>query len=377
MIHLLKRIAWFVPRLWSLLGIALLMVIAIEILASTWLRVTHRSENGEDYRVHADGYHDAEWVHPYFHEFEAANHAVWRSYVYWRRAPFRGRYLNIDEQGLRRTWNPPTTGGEKRPRIFIFGGSTMWGTGARDDYTIASWLSRLLMERTGVAATVVNFGEGGYLSTQELIALEEELQRGSTPDVAVFLDGVNDVFAAFQNGVPGIPQNEANRMREFNIDQRIYREALLTWFKESAVFALLARPGVAAATPQVDLDALSAKVTEHYAAFVTMIDRLARTYHFQALFFWQPVIFAKQQLTPYEHDEATKQAFLKPFYQNVYERVRDRRAWEGRVRYVGDLFAADAGPYFIDFCHLTESGNQRIAQTIVSDVAAALAAPAP
>jgi hypothetical protein len=46
------------------------------------------------------------------------------------------------------------------------------------------------------------------------------------------------------------------------------------------------------------------------------------------------------------------------------------------VRYIGELFADDPSPYFIDFCHLTEAGSRRIAEAMVDDVAAALAAPA-
>ena len=368
--RLLHAVVTVVSRVWSVLGISLLMIVALELLATAWLRIAGPGES-EDYRVHADGYRDANWVHAYFKEFEAANRVEWRPYVYWRREPFQGRYLNIDDGGLRRTWNPPALPSHRQPRVFVFGGSTMWGTGARDDYTIASWLSHLLAEKHGVAANVINFGEGGYLSTQELIALESELQDGNTPDLAVFLDGVNDVFAAFQNGAAGIPQNEGNRVREFNIDQRIYREALQTWFKDSAVFAVFGHLPVPGPPQNVDLNGLSEAVTTHYAASVTMINRLAQAYHFRTLFYWQPVIFTKRNLTAYEQGEFEKQGFLSAFYQSVYGRMRD----QGQVKYLGDLFADDPNPYFIDFCHLTEAGNERIAEGMVADVAAALTAP--
>ena len=370
--RLLQAVVAAVPRVWSVLGISLLMIVAIELLATAWLEITGQGEPAEDYRVHADGYRGADWVHAYFKEFDAANHVAWRPYVYWRREPFQGRYLNIDDNGLRRTWNPPAPPTERPPRIFIFGGSTMWGTGARDDYTIASWLSRLLVERHGVVANVTNFAEGGYLSMQELIALESELQGGNVPDLALFLDGVNDVFAAFQNGAPGIPQNEGNRVREFNIRQRIYGEALQTWFRGSSVFAIFGHPPVPGPPPDVDLDELGTAVTTHYAAVVTMINRLAQAYHFRTLFYWQPVIFTKHHRTAYEQGELEKLAFVTTFFENVYGRMRD----QSQVRYIGELFADDPSPYFIDFCHLTEAGSQQIAAAMVDDVAAALAAPA-
>ena len=356
-------------RLWTCVGIALLMLIGIDALAGAWLRTRTPADAGEDARVHADGYADAEWVQPYFDEFAAANHVAWRSYVYWRRQPFHGRYVNIDERGLRETWNPPNPADQHRPRIFLFGGSTMWGTGARDEHTIASALSRQLANR-GVAAEVTNFGEGGYSSRQELIALETELQDGNVPDLVVFLDGVNDVFAAFQNDAAGLPQNEGNRVREFNINLRIYREAQQNWVRNSAVYALLVQPP--APQQPADADALSEAVVDHYAAVTTMVARLGQSYGFQSRFFWQPVIFTKPQRTSYEQAELDKQAFLAPFYANVYGRMRTEAAGMPATRYLGDLFAGDGQPYYIDFCHLTEAGNDRLAAAMVDDVAAAL-----
>jgi len=62
--------------------------------------------------------------------------------------------------------------------LFAFGGSTMWGWGARDDYTIVSYLSKLLDEK-GYPAEVTNYGQLNYVSTQEVIALLRCIQRGN------------------------------------------------------------------------------------------------------------------------------------------------------------------------------------------------------
>ena len=51
-------------------------------------------------------------------------------YVYWRQAEFKGKYYNINDQGIRQTWNPSGTDGVSHPndvQVFMFGGSTMWG----------------------------------------------------------------------------------------------------------------------------------------------------------------------------------------------------------------------------------------------------------
>jgi len=41
---------------------------------------------------------------------------------------------------------------------------------------------------------VYNFGRAGYYSTQERILFEYFVAKGVKPDVAIFLDGLNDFF---------------------------------------------------------------------------------------------------------------------------------------------------------------------------------------
>ncbi len=93
----------------------------------------------------------------------------------------------------------------------------MWGYGVRDDSTVASLLSKRLAEKTGYNAEVFNYGQIGYVSTQEVLLLYELLGQGLRPDVVVFYDGINDSFTAYQSGIAGLAQNESFRVREFNL----------------------------------------------------------------------------------------------------------------------------------------------------------------
>jgi len=86
----------------------------------------------------------------------------------------------------------------------------MWGWGARDDHTIASHLSKWLHAR-GYRVQVTNYGQFGYVSTQEAITLLRCLHRGERVDIALFYDGINEVFASAMNAVAGLPQNEWRR----------------------------------------------------------------------------------------------------------------------------------------------------------------------
>ena len=189
------------------------LLIVLEVVARAWYWVQDPSVNP---RAKADAYPEQlEWVTPYFESLDESAAMRWAPYVYWRRQAYESPYINIDGRGIRRTWQSGPETIPKR-RIFVFGGSAVWGSGARDEFTIPSTLAKTLGQ-AGVDAEVTNFGESGYVSTQELLTLLLELREGNVPDVAIFYNGPNDVFAAHQQGVAGLPQNEFNRRAEFNL----------------------------------------------------------------------------------------------------------------------------------------------------------------
>ena len=55
-----------------------------------------------------------------------------------------GKYINIDKEGMRNTWNLNFSEGESPKSIYVFGGSTILGYGARDEYTIPSYYPNYL-----------------------------------------------------------------------------------------------------------------------------------------------------------------------------------------------------------------------------------------
>lgn len=106
-------------------------------------------------------------------------------YLAWQRKPFRGEAVNVDEKG-RRIHRAP--GGGERGVVRFFGGSTTWGTGVDDDHTIPALFNALHPDWT-----VVNHGESGYFSRQELESLINSVHLGEPVDLVVFYDGYNDV----------------------------------------------------------------------------------------------------------------------------------------------------------------------------------------
>jgi hypothetical protein len=355
-----------------LLAITLALLVVAEWIARRWVVPAAPADVGAE-RAAADTYAGDDWPAAYFEEFARANRTQWRSWVYWRRQPFSGRFINIDARGVRRTWRAPDTGAAPRA-VYLFGGSTMWGTGARDDGTIASLLARALAERGVRDVEVTNFGEGGYVSMQDAILLQDEIRRGARPAVVVFLDGVNDLFAAYQSGIPGLSQNEANRVREFNIDVdgRIYREALSLFIRQLALFQWMTpKPADTPAPWTPEMLPLAEGAVRVYLGTIDLVQRLAESRGFTALFYWQPIVFTKARPTAYEKRMAEEASVPRAFYERSYTVAREALVGSP-VRDLSGVFGDDPQPVYIDFCHLGERGNAIIAEAIAGDVATAL-----
>jgi len=342
---------------WLILGLSALLGVAIEIAARA---LAARPES--DPRARAAAHAAAPWTEEVFAELHASERLRWEPYVGWRRLPFASRFTNVDARGRRLTV-PRAAPGAKR--VLFFGGSTIWGTGARDEATIPSLVAR------ATGWDVSNEGETGYVATQERFLLERALQDGERPDLVVFYDGVNDVYAAYQSHRAGLPQNEPNRAREFNLTKRpgrLLAEALRASLHESASVALATRflgPGAPPpALPAEERRALAAAIARAYAANVTDLVALARARGFAVAFFLQPVIFTKRALAPDERAFARERAFVAELYRDAYEAIRAARL--PCFHDLSDCFGDDATPRFFDFCHLAESGDAVVAQHLLA-----------
>src|SRR5580704_13131667 len=166
---LLVKVGRALRAIWLQAGLCLAVLVVLDLAVRLVLDAA--TPPNFDARVLADGYKNAPWTAELFAESSDA-WVQWYPYAYWIGGPYRGRYFNIDGSGLRVTVAGKNSRGS-RPgaiRVFMFGGSTMWGEGARDAYTIPSWLQRQL-DQTPSAVRVTNFGQDGYVSAQEMILL--------------------------------------------------------------------------------------------------------------------------------------------------------------------------------------------------------------
>jgi lysophospholipase L1-like esterase len=379
-----RRLLSWLGTGWSILGLTLLLIVLMELgLRGTfWLKDLRTPRISPDPRVMSAIEGSASWLPAHYRELEALSDR-WQPYVYFRQRPFRGQTITIDEDGLRETWKrpgPEASTARKAPpvRLLMLGGSSLWGFGARDEWTIPSLVARGLHER-GVDVEVRNLAEIGYVSTQELIALVRELQGGYRPDVVLFYDGVNDTTSALLERQPAVTTNEVNRVREFNLLQSpawLAAALVVNLVRDSASFRFAGAvgrrfTGNAVRDPRVPAEgeqlSLARGVVRRYAANVGLIEALGKAYGFRPLFVWQPVIFNKPSLVPFEQEESDKFGWTRDMFRHVHNALDQTVDLNSNPDFwnLHEVFKQTQPLVFLDFCHTTEAANESIARMLV------------
>lgn len=108
-------------------------------------------------------YKAKQWVKDFYRELEALR-IHYEQFLEWDRAPFQGKYITVDSFGVRKTWNPVHDQQASLKTVYLFGGSTIWDHGARDEYAIPSFVSKKLNDNDNSDGYMVsNYGERGYI----------------------------------------------------------------------------------------------------------------------------------------------------------------------------------------------------------------------
>jgi len=362
-------------NLMALLGYTVLALMLLTLLATLSSRLLSDSGLYERLRGALD-YRPLEFVDdgsaPSSREFWAEQSTVlvrWLPYSYWTVEPFDGGYINVDQAGRRHT--PSYTDDSTAPSIYFFGGSTMWGLGARDAYAIPAQVAQLLAERDN-PAQVQSYAQTGYVSWQDLLLFQAQLALDNAPNLAVFYQGFNDVYAAFLQGGAGLTLRENLRVNDVELGrlvrsgQPVLRpfEADISEYDWSLVTS-------GAAGPQ--------EIAERWLANRRLIRAAAGEHGVRVLFVWQPALFAKAARTDVEQrilDDVERQ---EPGFIDLYRAVIGivRQESDGGNKddtvFLTDVFGDVSDGVFFDRVHITEIGNRVVAESLVDPILNALA----
>lgn len=114
---------------------------------------------------------------------------IYRPYVEFISGPRAGRFVNVTADGDRWGSHVPIPADAKLAHFY--GGSTVFGMGVADAETIPARFEIASIER-GVAMRTRNFGVNFHQSSQSRILFQQHLIDGMRPDLAVFVEGLND-----------------------------------------------------------------------------------------------------------------------------------------------------------------------------------------
>jgi lysophospholipase L1-like esterase len=316
-------------------------------------------------RESVDALADEQNVAKLFKELDEAKDLRWKSYVYWRRAAFNGEFIHVDEHGFRVT-PQVVSANQAAEEVWLFGGSVVWGTGVDDAQSIAANLARVLAQRLpSRPIRVLNFGESGYVSRQAQLAFFSALKcTKARPLIVVFLDGANDVFAAFQGEEIGAPQNESNRIAEFNASKHPW-QLLASWFAQLRGFAAL-REHLMPARNTRNIPDLAEAVVVDLLSTAAQEDVMASSAGAASLHFWQPTVFSKIGLSA---DEERIVGASQKMHRSLQLAVDLRIAAIPQYRKLDvERDVAAKTPLYFDFVHLNSLGLQRISEQIADDI---------
>ena len=364
-----------------LLEITLALLIVLELITGVIIRSREHSRFEDRIALYLESgaYPESDHaaIESMFNELYENVDMAWEPYVHYRIKPTGGEHINVLQDKTRLTTNPPEDA-HISLNVFVFGGSTIWGTGARDAHTIPSELAALFAQNPNMGnVRVSNYGNWGFVRTQENVLLMHELQRGNIPDLVIFYDGVNDLVSSFMAQEAGLPQNTQHRTEEFNIRlsaSRQFHMLLNSSYLYRAATGLGRKLGGGAPTQPANLDSLAQSSIDAYKHGLDVADALGQLYGFQVLNFWQPHVFGKQPRTDYEEGYREKEQHFEALFNAAYNIVPHDPDLTGRsnVFDLGHTFDGREESIFIDFVHKSEAGNALVAAEMNKEIVRAL-----
>jgi len=318
-----------------------------------------------DLRAELPAYKDISWARQHFKELSQLK-AEYRSYIGWRRLEFHGKTVNIDNDGIRFTPQSDLVSNDSKLVIFT-GGSAMWGTGSDDANTIPAIFSKI---SSGKYRTM-NFGESSYRTFQEYLFLRLKFYEGIRPDVIVSYSGANEIdglladlnpeshsresqikrllknydhrgpeLLSFRNILIGPLETFINRLKsrkllyKYDLNnsrvEKVAKAFLNSWItmkhladEKGAIFLAVLQPVATSTTLRQEHLEIDKNIIESYSCFYSMVLKLMKST---------------------EYSELTDHFFdLSAFFNND-------------------------GNQFIDWCHTSSQGNEKVAKAIYDKI---------
>jgi hypothetical protein len=286
-----------------------------------------------------------------------SNSFVQDSWVEFRNMDFDGTYMHMS--GPRRVTQPDVyfnPSSKDTLDIYFFGGSTMFGFNVLDYETIPSQFVLLYKEKfpNGKSIRVHNYGTPTYYSYQELILFTNLVYNGHKPDIAVFLDGINDFWFA-----------TAAYYRQSYFSY-VFRQVFEKGLKTNGKFQLVDTAEAMFMDPKkIPLDQYNNKLVSNYFENIENIRMICNVSGAKPFFFSQPSPFynyPNQQKDPVCFKDTNTR------FNHIYPLVKKHGAEIGDFVFLGDMLQDEQGYPFIDGLHYSPSFIKKVVSRMLDEM---------
>lgn len=275
------------------------------------------------------------------------------------------------ENGLRKTHYQNKN---SQKNIYILGGSTIWGTGASDEFTIPSIIQKKINFSNNIKTiyNVYNYGFSTLVSHQQLKLLKKiNLKKN---DIVIFYDGNNDIWQANINRNPHgtmIGYNNKNKVS-------ILKNKLKFFLNNNSYFyqfvqKIRGKKNLKCTKLIIDKN----KINENFNIYAKAILKAkihtetsdAEFYHF-----FQPTLFTRSNKTDFEkYMISTMPSNIMPcnskdglFEISIQQYLKNYNKFKYQIdgTNLSDIFDKYKDDFYIDLTHLNALGNKIVANKI-------------
>ena len=255
-----------------------------------------------------------------------------------------------------------------RFRILILGGSTADQFSSLSQEAFAQVFSGFTTE----PIEVINFAQGGFISSQELVMFARYGVR-LKPDLVIVIDGANDIISMTKNMPAGIPYTDAFVQLAMN---HPFLNALIALGRHSQFVNILRKLGERKIERSLQSDDRAVNlVISEYLTNHKLMQAMAYGVGTRFVSVLQPYLHLREEITAKEKTllSISNYAYRKEFMMKTLRRFGSELSHQkrdGNAYFVDSTTAFDSSTEdcFVDEVHLTERGKALFLQHLVKQL---------
>lgn len=298
-------------------------------------------------------------------------------FLLWKAMPHqRNGSIETNADGFRDTDH--TIEKSNRYRIVLVGGSTVWSMGASaTEHTITKQMERYLntylekIDRTP-CVEVLNFGQPGYVSAQELLLWRRILRYA--PDMVIHYGPFNDVYAGYIGktagwNLPGINESALVSQRLPAIGDLLFSE-LLSYFEKLKLISWI-KYQIQALPDSTPID----DVVNEYVTNISFVQSAASAHGIQLFIAFppslltgkKPVTADEQRMLQAVHETRMGSLYFKTAYERIQSAISDANGKQS-IPYtdITDAYMDVTDTIYLDHVHTWDEGYRIAAEALAS-----------